>query len=71
MGLNLTTTELKVGDLISFKPVGFGNEDWSNPGIVLEQYVAPDEELWVVWVDGMRCVVHNSEHYEFMHLTTS
>ena len=71
MGLNLTTTKLKVGDLISFKPVGFGNEDWSNPGIVLEQYVAPDEELWVVWIDGMNCVIHNNEHYEIMHLTTS
>tara|TARA_R110002020_G_scaffold449812_1_gene663146 strand:+ start:223 stop:426 length:204 start_codon:yes stop_codon:yes gene_type:complete len=67
----LTTIDLKVGDLISFKPVGFGNDDWSNPGIVLEQYAAPDEELWVVWVDGMKCVIHDNEHYEIMYLTSS
>ena len=62
---------MKVGDLIAFKPKTFSDMDWSNPGIVLEQYVAPDEELWVVWVDGMNCVIHNNEHYEIMHLTTS
>ena len=67
----MTTTKLKVGDLISFKPVNFGIEDWSNPGIVLAQYEAPDEELWVVWVDGIKCVIHDNEHYEIMHLTTS
>jgi len=62
---------VKVGDLISFKPVGFGKEDWSNPAIVLSQYEAPDEELWVVWVDGMHCVLHDSEHYEVVYLTSS
>ena len=62
---------MKVGDLISFKPVGFGNEDWSNPSIVLEQYEAPDEGLWVVWVDGMRCVIMDNGNYEVMYLTTT
>ena len=62
---------MRVGDLISFKPINFGLEDWSNPCIVVREYPAPDEGLWVVWVDGMNCVIHNNEHYEIMHLTTS
>jgi len=63
--------QLKVGDLISFKPVGFGNEDWSNPAIVLEQYEAPNEGLWVVWVDGEKYVVMDDGNYEITHLTTT
>ena len=58
---------MKVGDLISFMPIGFGNEDWSNPSIVLEQYEAPDEELWVVWVDDVKCVVDET-NYEVVYL---
>ncbi len=61
---------MKVGDLISFKPIGFGKEDWSNPCIVLREYEAPDEGLWVVWVDGIRAVIDN-ENYEITHLTFS
>jgi hypothetical protein len=62
---------LAPGDLISFKPVGFGVDDWSNPGIVLKEYDAPDEGLWVVWVDGIECIVMDNGHYEIMHLTSS
>lgn len=62
---------MKAGDLISFKPVGFGTNDWSNPAIVLSQYEAPDDELWVIWVDGENCVIHNNEHYDIMYLTSS
>ena len=29
---------MKVGDLITFKPKSFGDDDWSNPGIVLDSY---------------------------------
>ena len=36
---------MKVGDLISFKPKSFGDDDWSNPGIVLESYQHDDREL--------------------------
>tara|TARA_Y100001963_G_C6462063_1_gene300596 strand:+ start:155 stop:340 length:186 start_codon:yes stop_codon:yes gene_type:complete len=61
---------MKIGDLISFKPVGFGKEDWSNPCIVLQEYEAPDEGLWVVWVDGVKAVIDN-ENYEITHLTFS
>ena len=50
---------MKVGDLISFKPKSFSEDDWSNPGIVLESFEADDRQtggwkdlLWVVWVDG-------------------
>ena len=44
---------MKVGDLISFKPINFGLEEWSNPGIVLEGYEPPNDGLWVVWVDDV------------------
>ncbi len=61
---------MKVGDLISFKPIGFGKEDWSNPCIVLRQYEAPDDELWILWVDGVNAVMDNV-NYEVMYLTRS
>ena len=61
---------MKVGDLISFKPIGFGKEDWSNPCIVLRQYEAPDEALWIVWVDGIEAVV-DDHNYEVLYLTGS
>lgn len=61
---------MKVGDLISFKPINFGNEDWSNPCIVVREYPAPDCGLWIVWCDGVSCVI-DSENYEVMHLTGS
>ena len=61
---------MKVGDLISFKPINFGLEDWSNPCIVVREYPAPDEGLWVVWVDGIYAVMDNV-NYEVAHLTGS
>jgi len=36
---------VKVGDLISFKPINFGLEDWSNPSIVMSEYESPNEGL--------------------------
>ena len=39
---------MKVGDLISFKPIDFGLEDWSNPCIVMSEYESPNEGLWSV-----------------------
>ena len=61
---------MKAGDLISFKPIDFGLEDWSNPCIVLRQYEAPDEGLWVVWCDGVACVIDDN-NYEVVYLTGS
>ena len=61
---------MKVGDLISFKPINFGLEDWSNPCIVVRQYESPDEGLWVVWCDGVCCVI-DDENYEVTYLTGS
>ena len=58
---------MKVGDLISFKPIGFGLEDWSNPSIVLEEYEVPNDGLWVVLVDDMRCVIDET-NYEVVYL---
>ena len=29
---------MRVGDLISFKPKSFGDDDWSNPCIVLDAF---------------------------------
>ncbi len=61
---------MKVGDLISFKPISFGLEDWSNPSIVVSQYESPDEGLWIIWVDGVHAVI-DSVNYEVMYLTSS
>ena len=61
---------MKVGDLISFRPINFGNEDWSNPCIVLKEYVAPDTGLFVIWCEGVSCVIDN-ENYEISYLTSS
>ena len=61
---------MKVGDLISFKPINFGIEDWSNPCIVMGEYESPNEGLWSVWCDGVFCVIDDT-NYEILHLTGS
>jgi len=61
---------VKVGDLISFKPINFGLEDWSNPCIVMSEYESPNEGLWSVWCDGVFCVIDDT-NYEILHLTSS
>ena len=67
---------MKVGDLISFKPKSFGDDDWSNPGIVLQSYEKDDTELggwkdllWVVWIDGGKYLV-NERNDDVTCLTT-
>lgn len=61
---------MKVGDLISFKPIDFGLEDWSNPSIVVQEYPAPDCGLWSIWCDGIYCVIDDT-NYEIAYLTDS
>ena len=61
---------MQVGDLISFKPIDFGLQEWSNPSIVIKEYEAPDNGLWVIWQDGDTYVI-DEENYEIMFLTTS
>ena len=68
---------MKVGDLISFKPKSFGDDDWSNPGIVLDSYVSDvwqDEggrdEIWIVWLDGGKYMV-NERNDDVVYLTSS
>tara|TARA_Y100001938_G_scaffold135483_1_gene197217 strand:- start:778 stop:963 length:186 start_codon:yes stop_codon:yes gene_type:complete len=61
---------VRVGDLISFKPIGFGTDDWSNPSIVLKQYESPDDDLFIVWVDGMTAIIDN-DNYEIAFLTST
>ncbi len=61
---------MKAGDLISFKPIHFGLEEWSNPSIVVSEYTPPNEGLWVVWVDGELGVI-DTQNYEIAHLTTT
>ena len=34
---------MRVGDLISFKPKSFSDDDWSNPSIVLDGFISDDE----------------------------
>ena len=67
---------MKVGDLISFKPKSFGDDDWSNPGIVLDSYESDDRQtggwkdlLWVVWIDGGKYLV-NERNDDVVYLTT-
>ena len=62
---------MKVGDLISFKPQGYSDDDYSNPAIVLyqfEQSTAPT--IWVVWCEGYECMVVE-EDFDIIHLTSS
>ena len=59
----MTTIDLKVGDLISFKPKSFGEDHWSNPGIVLDSYQHDDDDglndlIWIVWIDGGKYMVN-------------
>ena len=67
---------MKVGDLVSFKPKSFGDNDWSNPGIVLESFEVDDRQmggwkdlLWVVWIDGGKYLV-NERNDDVVYLTT-
>ena len=49
---------MKVGDLISFKPIGFSDKDWSPPCIVIREFEPQAlDNLWVVWCEGMDCIV--------------
>ena len=44
---------VRVGDLISFKPKSFGEDDWSNPCIVLDAYINDDRQAGG-WKDTLR-----------------
>ena len=68
---------MKVGDLISFKPKSFGDDSWSNPGIVLDSYEDDDRQaggwkdlIWIVWIDGGKYMV-NERNDDVMYLTSS
>ena len=64
---------MKVGDLISFKPKSFGDDDWSNPGIVLDSYEHEGgwkDLIWVVWIDGGKYMV-NERSDDVTYLTSS
>ena len=68
---------MKVGDLISFKPKSFGDDDWSNAGIVLDSFEDDDRQmggwkdlLWVVWIDGGTYLV-NERNDDVVYLTGS
>ncbi len=68
---------MRVGDLISFKPKSFGDDDWSNPSIVLDAFINDDrrgggfrDTIWVVWCDGGRYMV-NPRNDDIMYLTSS
>ena len=68
---------MKVGDLISFKPKTFSDDDWSNPGIVLDSYVHDGrqsggwlDEIWIVWIDNGRYMV-NLRNDDVVYLTST
>lgn len=67
---------MKIGDLISFKPKSFGDDHWTNPGIVLDNYQYGDRDtvggndlIWIVWVDGGKYMV-NERNDDVVYLTT-
>ena len=63
---------MKVGDLISFKPDGWDNDEWSAPGIITREYGQYEPPMWVVWVwpDSEQFII-NEDDYEILLLTTS
>ena len=68
---------MKVGDLISFKPKSFGDDRWSNPGVVLESFESDDRQMggwkdliWIVWIDGGKYMV-NERNDDVVYLTSS
>ena len=68
---------MRVGDLIAFKPKSFGDDDWSNPSIVLSGFISDDRKfgghrdmIWVVWCDGGKYMV-NERNDDIMYLTSS
>ena len=60
---------MKVGDLISFKLTDLSKQDWSNPAIVLREYVsAPfNYGMWVLWCDGSEYVI-DDENLSLIHI---
>ena len=68
---------MRVGDLIAFKPKSFGDDDWSNPSVVLDGFISDDRKfggyrdmIWVVWCDGSKYMV-NERNDDIMYLTSS
>ena len=47
---------MKIGDLVKFRP-NWGSAAWVYPAIVIERFPPPDEDLWVVYALGRKCVV--------------
>ncbi len=68
---------MRVGDLIAFKPKSFGDDDWSNPSVVLDGFISDDRKfggyrdmIWIVWCDGSKYMV-NERNDDIMYLTSS
>lgn len=62
---------MKVGDLISFKPDGYDNDEWSEPAVIVKKfdYVPPIWKVWV-WSESEQFVI-NEDDYQIMLLTSS
>ena len=68
---------MRVGDLIAFKPKSFGDDDWSNPSVVLDGFISDDRKfggyrdmIWIVWCDGSKYMV-NERNDDIMYLSSS
>ena len=68
---------MRVGDLISYKPKSFSDDDWSSPCIVLDCYVSDDrraggykDTIWIVWCEGRKHLV-NPRNDDVLYLTSS
>ena len=63
---------IKPGDLISFRPDGWENDEWSEPAIVVKRYENVEPAVWRVWVwpDREEFVINEDDH-EIVLLTSS
>jgi hypothetical protein len=41
---------------------GEGGPDWTKPAVVIGRFPPPDEELWIVWVDGRDAVIEEKNY---------
>ena len=62
---------IKPGDLISFRPDGWENDEWSEPAIVVKRYENVEPAVWRVWVwpDREEFVINEDDH-EIVLLTS-
>ena len=65
-------TLIEPGDLISFRPDGWENDEWSDPAIVVKRYEDLTPAVWKVWVwSEQETFIINKDDHEVLLLTSS